>query len=247
MIEINLVPDVKQEFIRAQRARAQVISWSILVGVIAVGVVVVLAVYVFGVQFGRSVYADSQIDSKYKTLSQTTDLSKLLTMQNQLSKITQLHDASPETSRIFDTLTSIIPPAPNDIQISDLVVDNTVGSFTFTGVAPSGYAALETFKKTLGNSVVQYIPASDGSSQSAQPETVPLASQISLSNVHYGLDANNNRVLTFSMSFNYAPQLFDNTLGNVHIVIKDIGNNTDSYIGVPKSLFTQTPSSAGSQ
>lgn len=247
MIEINLVPDVKQEFIRAQRVRAQVISWSIVVGVIAVGAVVLLAVYVFGVQFGRSVYADSQIDSKYKTLSQTTDLSKLLTVQNQLTKITELHDASPETSRIFDTLTSIIPPAPNDIQISDLVVDNTVGTFTFTGVAPSGYAALETFKKTLGNSVVEYAPASTDSSQSASPETTPLATNISISDVHYGLDANNNRVLTFSMSFSYAPQLFDNTLGNVHIVVKDIGNNTDSYIGIPKSLFTQQPTSTGGQ
>jgi Flp pilus assembly protein TadG len=247
MIEINLVPDVKQEFIRAQRVRAQVISWSIFVGVIAVGAVVLLAVYVFGVQFGRSIYADSQIDNGYKTLSKTTDLSKLLTVQNQLTKITELHSASPETSRIFDTLTSVIPPAPNDIQISDLVVDTSLNNFTFTGVAPSGYAALETFKKTLSNSVVEYTPATDGSNQSSSSQTVPLASDISISDVHYGLDANNNRVLTFSMGFTFAPELFDNTLSNVHIVIKDIGNNTDSYIGVPKSLFTQTPTSTGGQ
>ncbi len=245
MIEINLVPDVKQEFIRAQRVRAQVISWSISFGVIAIGVVVVLAIYVFGIQFGRSAIADSQIDSQYKTLSKTTDLSKLLTVQNQLTKITQLHDASPETSRLFDTLASIIPPEPNNIQISDLTVDNSVGTFSFTGVAPSGYAALETFKKTLQNSEVQYTPATQDGQTAAQPQSVALATNISISNVHYGLDANNNRVLTFSMSFTFAPQLFDNTLGNVHIVIQDIGNNTDSYVGIPKSLFTQTPTSAG--
>lgn len=245
MIEINLVPDVKQEFIRAQRVRAQVISASISIGVIAIGVVVVLSIYVFGVQFGRSVYADGQIQSKYKTLSQTTDLSKLLTVQNQLTKINELYSAAPVTSRLFDTLASIIPPEPNNIQISDLTVDNDTSTFNFTGVAPGGYAALETFKKTLQNSTVEYTAPASG--QTGQANSVPVASDISISDVHYGLDANNNRVLTFSMTFTFAQQLFDNSLNNVHIVIKDTGNNTDSYVGIPKSLFIQTPTSTGGQ
>ena len=50
MIEINLIPDVKQELLRAQKGRAVVISASIFASVIAVGVVALLLVYIFGVQ-----------------------------------------------------------------------------------------------------------------------------------------------------------------------------------------------------
>lgn len=39
MIEINLVPDVKQELIKAQRVRATVISFSIAIGLVSVAVV----------------------------------------------------------------------------------------------------------------------------------------------------------------------------------------------------------------
>ena len=44
MIEINLVPDIKQEFLKTQRQRNRVISYSILAGIIAVGVVIITAV-----------------------------------------------------------------------------------------------------------------------------------------------------------------------------------------------------------
>mgnify|MGYP001584056236 FL=1 len=59
MIELNLVPDVKQEFIRAKRIRNVVISTVILVGIVSIGVVVLLALYLFGVQTVRSNLADS--------------------------------------------------------------------------------------------------------------------------------------------------------------------------------------------
>ena len=53
MIEINLVPDVKQELIRAQRVRTGVISMSILVGLAALGIVALLLIWVFAIQAAR--------------------------------------------------------------------------------------------------------------------------------------------------------------------------------------------------
>lgn len=43
MIEINLIPDVKQEFLRAQRMRNAAVSFSIMIGIIAAGIVGFLA------------------------------------------------------------------------------------------------------------------------------------------------------------------------------------------------------------
>ena len=87
MIEVNLIPDVKQELIKAQRQRTTVISGAILVSLIAVGLVAVLAFYVFAVQGVRSTMADSDIATKSKKLKSVSHLSNALTVQNQLNNI----------------------------------------------------------------------------------------------------------------------------------------------------------------
>ena len=91
MIEINLIPDVKQELIRAERVRSVVISVSIVVGLAAMAIVAILAVYVFGVQAVRSGLDDQAIKDGGAKLAKVEDLSKILTIQNQLNKISALN------------------------------------------------------------------------------------------------------------------------------------------------------------
>ena len=64
MLEINLIPDVKQELIRAERVRSIVISMTILVGVIAIGLVLLLSLWVFGVQTARGALTDKAIKTE---------------------------------------------------------------------------------------------------------------------------------------------------------------------------------------
>lgn len=226
MIEINLIPDVKQEFIRAQRMRAQVISWSIVAGVIAVGVVAALAIYVFGVQWARSAYDDKVIKTTYNQLAQNPDLSKNLTIQNQLASIESLHDSVPATSRLFSALDAVNPPAPNTIDSNDVLLDTSAGTVTLQAQSAGGYQALETYKKTLTNAQVQY-------TQNGSTQTAPLATDISIDNVSYGQDSSGNNIVTFTATFTYAPELLDITLTNVSIKITGTGNATDSYLGIP--------------
>lgn len=232
MIEINLIPDVKQELIKAQRVRSTVITISILVGIISIAVVVVLAMYVFTVQAVRSSLADSDITKGSKQLLAVTDLNKTVTLQNQLTKISDLNSNKKIDSRIFDILGAIIPPSPNDVQISDLSVDSTTNSITIDGQASNSYAAVEVFKKTIEGAQVRYTD-SDSKSQ-----TVDLASDISTSNTSYGEDASGNKVLRFTLSFTYATELFSPDSKNVTVVITTDGDATDSYLGIPKSIFT---------
>lgn len=231
MIEINLVPDVKQELIRAQRIRATVISLSIIVTIASGALLAGLAGYVFGVQTVRSALADADITSKNKQLQSNQDLAKILTIQNQLSKIISLDKAKNIDSRIFSVLGAIVPPAPNTIQISDLSIDNENQTITIQGQT-SGFSALEVFKKTVSGTVVH-----TGSGDTASD--VALASQISTTDVNYGEDASGEKVLRFTLSFVYAAELFSNDVTNFAIKRPDNGNATDSYLGLPQSLFTQ--------
>ncbi len=230
MIEINLIPAVKQELIKVQRVRAAVISFSILIGLVAIVVVTLLALYVFAVQTVRSVVADEAIKKGSQQLAGVEDLSKTLTIQNQLTKISTMHDDKKIDSRIFDVLLAIIPPVPNDVQISDLAVDSTAGIVTMQGQAANSYAAAEVFRKTIEGAKVKY------TSDAGEQQTA-LASNVSTGDTSYGEDASGAKVLRFTLSFTYAKELFAPSSKNATVIIATQGNVTDSYLGVPKSIF----------
>ena len=61
MIQINLIPDIKQEFLNAQRTRNIVVSSAIIAGVAAV-IVVVIALVTLGGQHLLDKAADDEID-----------------------------------------------------------------------------------------------------------------------------------------------------------------------------------------
>ena len=236
MIEINLVPDVKQELIMAQRIRTNVIAGAILVGLISIAIVALLAFYIFAVQGARNIFADNAIKDGSGKLADVTDLSKTLTIQNQLTKIDNLNDNKKIDSRIFDLLNAIIPPAPNDVKISDLTIDSSANTIGINGQASNSYAAVEVFKKTIGAANIKYFD-SDGKTT----KTVPLASNINVNNTSYGEDTSGFKVLRFSIIFEYPQELFSSTLKNVSVVVTTNGNVTDSYLGVPKIIFADRP------
>lgn len=232
MIEINLVPDVKQELLNAQRVRTSVISLSIVVGLATVAIVVVLAIWVFVVQAARGVLADNAIKEESSKLAAIEDISNTLTIQNQLSKLSSMHDNKSVDSRVFDILTTINPPAPNNVSITNLTLDSAAKTITLEAQAAAGYPALEVFKKTIGATSFQF--TKDG-----QTETVPLASQIDdSSDRSYGEDASGAKVLRFTMSFVYPEELFARLSDNAIIVAPTRTNVTDSFLGVPNSLFS---------
>jgi len=232
MIEINLVPDVKQELLKAQRVRASVVSVAILIGVAALGVVVLLAIWVFGVQTARSVIADNTIKSEGQKLAAVEDVNTTLTIQNQLSKLTEMHNAKHIDSRIFDILTTINPPAPNNVSITKLTLSSEGSTIKIEAQALRNYTALEVFKKTIGATKFEY--TKDGERQS-----IPLASDISTSDASLGEDVTGAKVLRFTLMFTYPEELFARSSENATIVAPDKTNVTDSFLGVPQSLFTQ--------
>jgi hypothetical protein len=238
MIEINLVPDVKQELIKAQRVRASVISLAIMIGIVAVGIVIVLAIWVFAVQTARGVISDNTIKAESQKLSSVEDISNTLTIQNQLSKISEMHNTKSIDSRVFDILTTINPSAPNSISITNVSIDAATTTIRLEAQASNGYPALDVFKKTID--ATQFKFTKDG-----QEQSVALASGMSDSDRSYGEDATGAKVLRFTISFVYPAQLFSKTSLNATIVAPEKTNATDSYKGVPQSLFTQKVSFTG--
>ncbi len=231
MIEINLIPDVKQELLKAQRTRTTVISFAIITCIVAGGIVVALALYVFGVQSVRSNLVDDAITTKSAQLAQVEDLSKMLTIQNQLNRVTELNDKKRIDSRVFDVLSAVIPPAPNEVQVSLLSMNTEESTLTLEGQT-RGYDSMEVFKKTIDSSII--VLNQDGTEQQ-----VKLANDISTSDVSYGEDPDGRKVLRFKLSFKYPEELFSVKNPALSIKLSINGNVTDSYLGIPKSIFAE--------
>lgn len=231
MIEINLIPDVKRELLRAQRTRALVITGSIFTSIIAAGVVALLLVYIYGFQGIRGLSLDGDIEKRGDEIAKVEDLSKILTIQNQLTKMSELNASKNIDSRIFDVVAAVVPPEPNSVKISQINVDDTESTITLEGQTAT-FNSMELFKKTIDSAIIVY-------TEDGEQRTVSLASELDSGEVTYGSDANNEKVVIFSLTFVYPPELFSPSIPVISIKLSIDGNVTDSYLGIPRSIFTQ--------
>lgn len=240
MIEINLIPDVKRELLRAKMMRNAVTAMSITVGMIAVGVAVALGL-ILGGQIALEALHDGTIKNKARELTSIEDLDKLVTIQHQLATINKLSSERQADSRLFDVMTAVNPVAPNSIKIATLKLKPESRTITIEGSAENGYIALEIFKKTITNTTVQ-------TTQNGQEVKQPLAENLQAGEASFGEDANGKKVLRFSFTFTYPAELFSKTSGSVVIATPNGRVDvTDSRLGVPESLFAKKPKDASNK
>ena len=144
MIQFNLLPDVKMEYIRAQRVRRLVVSASLLVSALSI-LVLVLLLSVDGLQ--RKHLNDLQRDIKSETavLQGKPNINTILTVQNQLQSLTALHNGKPAATRLFDYLNQLTPAS---VAITTFSIDYTQYTVSVTGTADS-LSSVNQFVDTL--------------------------------------------------------------------------------------------------
>ena len=231
MIEINLLPNVKRELLKTRVMRNRVISISFLVGGASIAAVVVLAL-ILGSQIAAEAVQNGVIKDRNDKLMAVEDLNKVVTIQNQLTKINEQHSRKKINSRIFDVVTAVNPVAPNNVSFSNIKVNPESKTITLEGSAVNGYSALETLKKTILNTKVQ---ATDGDKSSE----VSLTKEIKDGDTSFGENSEGKKVLQFSFSFEYAEELLAPANNGTVSVLTPTGkvDVTDSRQGIPDSLF----------
>lgn len=231
MIEINLLPNVKRELLKTRAMRNRVISISFLMGGASIAAVVVL-VLILGSQIAAEAIQNGVIKDRNDKLMAVEDLNKVVTIQNQLTKINEQHSGKKINSRIFDVVTAVNPVAPNNVSFSDIKVNPESKTITLEGSAVNGYSALETLKKTILNTKVQ---TTDGDKSSE----VSLTKEIKDGDTSFGENSEGKKVLQFSFSFEYAEELLAPANNGTVSVLTPTGkvDVTDSRQGIPDSLF----------
>lgn len=133
MIQFNLLPDVKLEYIRAERQRRFVIVIASLVTGSAI-LLVVLILSANGLQKKHLSDLNADITAKSAQLKNQDNVDRVLTVQNQLSGLTALHESKPAAARLSSYLNQVTPAS---VSISNFSIDFAAQTVAITGNADS--------------------------------------------------------------------------------------------------------------
>lgn len=148
MIQFNLLPDVKIQYIKARRTKHLMMLASIVV-IGASLFVFMLMIFTVNIVQKKSLSDLNKDIKKFSTdLKGTENLDKILTVQNQLGALSTLHEKKPVSSRIYGYLAQV---TPTSTKLTTMNLDLEQNTIILTGTSPSLetlYAYTATLKAT---------------------------------------------------------------------------------------------------
>ncbi|HJQ09138.1 MAG TPA: hypothetical protein VJ836_06685 [Candidatus Saccharimonadales bacterium] len=221
MIQFNLLPDIKIQYLRARRQKHMVLLTSCVVIIASVAVLVILIGVVFGLQKKNISDLNTDIKDRSGELQSTPDLTKILTVQNQLKSLPGLHDAKPVATKLFEYVTSTTPAAASIARIN---VDFAQSKITVSGAADN-LTTVNTFADTLKFTTYQ-VPKDPSKDRNAFSSVVLTS---------FGRDS---KGASYTLTFNFDKTIFSGIEEVKLTVPKKI--TTRSEIEQPSALFQQS-------
>jgi hypothetical protein len=140
MIQFNLLPEVKLQFIKAQRQKRVILTIASIISAGSITVFALMFFYVNVSQKNQLNSLDKDISGSVSKLKGTQDVDKILTVQSQLNTLTSLHSNKAVASRFYDFLGRVVPASnnpkdPPPVTVSKASVSFTDSTIEFTGNA----------------------------------------------------------------------------------------------------------------
>lgn len=154
--EINLVPDIKNEMIKALKLRNFIFFLCIVISSASLSLGLIFLSIAGGQQAALDGKKDT-ISAMSSTIGSFTDLSEFLTIRDQLGNLSAISDNKKLLSRSFSVLSALIPRGADSITISELSINlsGDAPTFSFDAQANAGsppyidYNVLDSFKKSM--------------------------------------------------------------------------------------------------
>jgi Tfp pilus assembly protein PilN len=226
MIQFNLLPDIKLEYLKAQRQRRLVISIALIASLVSVLITGSLFSYTL-IQKHQLNNLASDIKQKSSTVSSQKNLRDILTIQNQISTLTTLHEQEPQASDLVTYLNQIVPVTAN---IGSFSIDFNADTITISGSADS----LVTINQLVDSfKFATYSILGGATNQQAFSNVVLTSFSI----------ATSQNLPSYTITLNFDPTLFNNS-DSITLIVPS-KDTTRSELGQPTILFKQTNSTNG--
>lgn len=193
MIQFNLLPDIKIQYLKAKRQKHVIVLVATIATLASLGIFILLLTTVFVLQKKNISDLNKDIKASSEELKSVDDLNKILTVQNQLGALTGLHDEKVVSSRLLDYLTQVTPA---NTSVSKLEVDYATNTMVITGNAPA-LAIVNTYADTL--KFTKFVTGENTEERNAFSEVV-------LSSFN-----RDNKGTTYEVSLKFDPSIFENS------------------------------------
>jgi hypothetical protein len=203
MTQLNLLPDVKMEYIKAKRSQRLAVSIALLASVIAIALLVLLLA-ISGLQKKHLSDLSRDITSDSSKLQNQPQITKVLTVQNQLESLTSLHESKPAATEVFGYLNSITPA---QVDINNFSIDFTQFTVTVTGTADS-LSSINQYVDTL-KSTTYTSDQNPGASLPAFSNVVLSSFGLTSTSTSNGQPA--GQPASYTITFSYDKNIFDIT------------------------------------
>lgn len=233
MITVNLLPDIKSEYIKARRSKRVIMALSVLISASLIGVVVIGFFVTSVVQQRHLTNLSEDIQAAVNTIKSTEDLDKILTVNEQLTELPILHGQKPISSRIFQYLSIM---QPEGVDISELTIELDDFRMTINGKGDDR-KLINVFADTLKNANYKI----DSESESVKAfEFVEITS--------YGsseADGGDSQV-TFTMDLGYDSEIFSVANEDIKVSVPEI-TSTSANLETPNLSFDRQPDNEGEE
>jgi Tfp pilus assembly protein PilN len=246
MIQLNLMPDVKLQYIRARQRKRMVISVSVIATIFFIVIFIILFTYVRVAQTNHLKNLSTDITAKTNELKGKQDLNKILAIQSQLKSLPGLHEKKVVSSKLFDYLTKL---TPEKATISDVKLDfkenkliisgnasevSTVNKFAdtlkFTGFVSSEEDEVARANCALGK-MEEKNPDNNSEKVICRAFSEVVLSEFDLGGTGQGV-VKTDKPISYDLSFKFDPKIFAN--------LKSADNQPVIALNVPKIISTRS-------
>ncbi len=222
MIQFNLLPDVKLEYIKARQTKRMVIVIALIAGVFTFSIFALLFINVNFVQTKHLSNLTKEIEENTAKLESIEDIDKVLTIQNQLKALTPLHEKKPASDRALSYISQVTPQKASVSQIQVNFDEQKVAINGTTDTLVNVNKFVDTLKFTKYTT-------------SDSEEQLNAFSQVVLTSFSVAGDQ-----VTYQIDFKYDPPIFDNTK-TIKLVIPNIISTRSETEKPSENLFQAQP------
>jgi len=223
MTQFNLLPDIKLEYMKSKRTQDLVILVSSVLIAVFLAIFILLYLYVGIIQKQHLNSLSNKISSNTQQISSSSNLDKVLTIQNQLESLPALYKARPATTGLLPFINQLTPAAAT---ISNLTVNFTGDTGSIQGNADS-LSTINTFVDTL-----KFTNYTVGSGKGTNAFSNVVLSSFAVTTTPPGV--------SYTIAFSYDPQIFNET-NQATLSVPNI-ITTRSITQQPTDLFLGTSS-----
>ena len=209
MVQINLLPDVKQEYLKSQQSKHTFVVGAVLVSALTVAVLALVYAYVSIAQPRHLTNLQADIDQATKQSKEIPNAVEMVTVQGALDQLPGLQDKKQITSRLFGYIKSF---TPKDVSYAEIKIDLSASIITLRGET-TDYEQTNVLANNLKSAELNY--TQNDSSSAVKP-----FSQVVFTNLGRAEQSGANNSVSFQIDMQFDSIMFSEGISKVDIKVK---------------------------